>query len=106
VTRHQRFHTSIAAGLRRLASEGGGRYFELDREPERDIANAIINAVRRPAPFAVEQASLTDLHWPAIAIACALMALGTLFARHRPVLWLHLAGAIVAVIVGLRALGP
>jgi hypothetical protein len=93
-------------GLRRLASEGSGRYFELDREPDRDIANAIINASRRPAAIAVGQASLTDLHWPAIAVACALMAFGTLFARRRSVLWLQLAGAIAALVVGMRALGP
>ena len=93
-------------GLQRLAAEGRGQYFELDRDVDRDIANAIINASRRPAPLAIEDAETTDLHWPLVAGACGLAALGALFARRRPVLWLHLAGALAALVVGLRVLVP
>jgi Ca-activated chloride channel homolog len=93
-------------GLQRLAAEGRGQYFELDRDVDRDIANAIINASRRPAPLAIEDAETTDLHWPLVAGACGVAALGALFARRRPVLWLHLAGALAALIVGLRVLVP
>ena len=32
------------ASLQRIAAAGGGQYFELDRDPDRDIANAIIDA--------------------------------------------------------------
>jgi Ca-activated chloride channel family protein len=93
-------------GLQRLAAEGHGQYYELDRDVDRDIANAIIHASRRPAPLAVEDADATDLHWPLVAGAYGLVALGTLFARRRPVLWLHLAGALIALAVGLRVLLP
>ena len=37
------------AELSRLATAGGGRYFELDRETDRDIANTIIEQTRRQA---------------------------------------------------------
>jgi Ca-activated chloride channel family protein len=93
-------------GLQRLAAEGRGQYYELDRDVDREIANAIINASRRPAPLAIEDAETTDLHWPLVAASCALVGLGTLFTRRRPVLLLQLAGALVALIVSLRILLP
>ena len=40
---------SIARRWPCIATAGGGRYFELDRESDRDIANAIIDATRRRA---------------------------------------------------------
>ena len=91
-------------GLQRLAAEGRGLYFELDRELDRDIANAVIDAGRRSAPPKVEQSTMTDLHWPLIAGACGIAALGALFAARRPTLWLQLAGAGVALIVAMRVL--
>ena len=90
-------------GLQRLAAEGRGLYFELDRELDRDIANAVIDAGRRSAPPKVQPATATDLHWPLIAGACAIAALGALFAARRPTLWLQLAGAGVAA-VAMRVL--
>ncbi len=42
------------ASLQRIAAAGGGQYFELDRDPDRDIANAIIDAGRRQAPATTE----------------------------------------------------
>lgn len=88
-------------GLQRLAEEGRGRYFELDHEIDRDIANTVIDAGRRSAPPTVQPAIATDLHWPLIAAACALLGLGSLFAR-RATLWLHLSGAALALAVALR----
>jgi Ca-activated chloride channel family protein len=93
-------------GLQRIATEGQGLYFELDRErPDRDIANAIIDANRRLAPPREEQAALTDLHWPFLAGACGLVALGSLFAQRRSALWLLLTGTVVALGVALRVFG-
>ena len=39
--------SSIALELTRIATAGGGRYFELDRETDREIANPIIDHTRR-----------------------------------------------------------
>jgi hypothetical protein len=92
-------------GLQRLAAEGQGLYFELDRERlDRDIANTIIDANRRLAPPREEQAAQTNLHWPFVAGACALVATGTLFARRRLELSLLLTGAVVAVAAAVRML--
>lgn len=91
-------------GLQRLAEEGRGRYFELDRDVDRDIANTVIDAARRSAPPKVEPATATDLHWSLIAAACAIAALGALFAANRATLWLQAAGAGAALIVILRLL--
>lgn len=91
-------------GLQRLAEEGRGRYFELDREIDRDIANTVIDAGRRSAPPKVEPAAATDLHWPLIAAACAAAAIGALFAANRPTLWLQAAGAGVALFTILQLL--
>ena len=41
---------SIAQALQRIAVAGGGQYFELDRDGDRHIANAIIDAGKRMAP--------------------------------------------------------
>ena len=89
-------------GLQRLAAEGGGRYFELDRQADRDIANAIIDAGRRSAAPSVRDPALTDVYWPLLAGAAALAAAGALFARRRPMVAWQLAGALAALVAGLR----
>lgn len=91
-------------GLQRLAMEGRGLYFELDRELDRDIANAIIDTARRSAPPRAREAALTDLYWPALAGACGLAGLGTLFARRPLPLWLQMGGAVAALAAALRVL--
>ena len=92
-------------GLQRLALEGGGQYFELDREADRDIANAIIDAGRRSSAPHVRDTVATDVYWPFLGGACGLAAMAALFARRSPPLWWQLAGAIAALIVALRVVG-
>ena len=91
-------------GLQRLAIEGGGQYVELDREADRDIANALIDAGRRSAAPRVRDPLLTDLYWPLLAAACGLEGLGTLCARRRAVLGWQLAGGVMAALVVARIL--
>jgi hypothetical protein len=38
------------ASLQKIASAGGGQYFELDRDGDRHIANTIIDTAKRMAP--------------------------------------------------------
>jgi Ca-activated chloride channel family protein len=68
------------ASLQRIAAAGGGQYFELDRDPDRDIANAIIDAGRRQAPAKTEKGTADELYWRFLAAGLALAALGTLMA--------------------------
>lgn len=86
--------------LQRIALTGGGQYFELDREGDRRIANAIIDAGKRMAPSlgAVQEAE--ELYWYFLCAAAALAGLGLFFLRERGDLWLQMAGA-AAILVGM-----
>ena len=59
---------SIAPGCSGLAAAGDGQYFELDRDGDRHIANAIVDAGKRMAPRSGRQES-EDLYWRFLAIA-------------------------------------
>jgi hypothetical protein len=84
------------ASLQRIAAAGGGQYFELDRDPDRDIANTIIDAGRRQAPITTETGTTEELYWRFLAAGLALAALATLFIRERAGLWIQFAGALGA----------
>jgi len=87
------------AGLQRIAAAGGGQYFELDRDGDRRIANAIIDAGRRMAPSlgAIEESE--ELYWRFLAAAAIFPLVGLLFLRDRQELWLQTLGAIVILVV-------
>jgi hypothetical protein len=82
--------------LQRLASAGRGRYFELDRVPDREVAHAIIDAGRRLAPAlgAVEEHS--DLYWWALVSSAAFVGVAVLFLRD----WAALSAILAGVAVG------
>ncbi len=90
------------SSLAALATAGGGRYFELDRETDRDIANGIIEATRRRAERSDVEESARELYWSALLMAAALLALGVLFLRDRASLALQIAAAVVVLIVLAR----
>ena len=81
------------AELSRLATAGGGRYFELDRESDRDIANTIIEQTRRRAGTRGLQQGTQELYWNFLLAAAGFLGLGVLFLRDRVALALQLAAA-------------
>ncbi len=81
------------AELSRLATVGGGRYSELDRESDRDIANAIIEQTRRQAGTRGLQQGTRDLYWNFLLAAAGFLVLGVLFLRDRVALALQLSAA-------------
>jgi len=85
--------------LQRIAAAGGAQYFELDRDPDRDIANAIIDAGRRQAPTTTEEGQVQELYWRFLAAAVALAAAGAVFLRERAELALQLAATIATALV-------
>ncbi len=86
------------ASLQRIATAGSGQYFELDRDPDRDIANALIDAGRRLAPSTVESGRVEELYWRFIVGGVALAAFGLLFVRERAELWMLVAGAAASAL--------
>ena len=90
--------TSLAV----IATAGGGRYFELDRETDREIANAVIDATRRRAESGTVDESARDLYWSALAAAAAFLGLGVLFLRDRASLALQFGAAVVVLLVLAR----
>ena len=86
------------ASLQRIAAAGGGQYFELDRDPDRDIANAIIDAGRRQAPATTGKGTEEELYWRFLAGGLALAALGSIFLRERAELWIQLAASATTAV--------
>jgi Ca-activated chloride channel family protein len=86
------------AELSRLATAGGGRYFELDRESDRDIANTIIEQTRRQAGTRGLQEGTRDLYWNFLYAGAAFLGLGVLFLRDRVALALQLSAATAVFI--------
>jgi Ca-activated chloride channel homolog len=76
-----------------IANAGGGRYFELGREDDRDIANAIIDSARRRANTGGVNETFQELYWRALLIAATFIGLGALFLRDEAALALHLTAA-------------
>jgi len=88
--------------LSAVATAGGGRYFELDREPDAAIANAVIAATRARAPSGGIVSDTTDLYWRFLAAAAGFLLLGVLLLNDRAALALEL-GAAAATLALLTA---
>ena len=86
---------SIAQALQTHRRRGGGQYFELDRDGDRHIANAIIDAGKRLAPTLGVTEQAEELYWCFISFAAAFVALGVLFLRERAQLWIQMVAAVV-----------
>lgn len=90
--------------LETIAEAGGGRYFELDRESDRDTANQIIDALRRRAGSRGVEETTEDLYWRFLFAAGALLCAGTIFLYRRTDLWLHAGAAAAALVIVYNAL--
>ncbi len=86
------------AELTRLATAGGGRYFEIDRDSDRDIANAVIEQTRRRAGTTGVREGVQELYWNFLFAAGVLIALGILFLRDRVALALQLSAAAAVLV--------
>jgi Ca-activated chloride channel family protein len=83
-----------------IATAGGGRYFELDREEDREIANAIIDLTRRRSGAQGVQQSFEDRYREFLMAAAGFVVLGVLFLRDQSALALQVAaGAAVLVLL-------
>lgn len=84
--------------LAAIAQAGGGRYMELDRERDVDIAVTVIDAVRKMARGGIEEGA-DDVYWQALALGAIFLLMGIAFVRDRAELALATAGAVAALVV-------
>jgi VWA domain-containing protein len=97
-------HATLSSSLDRnslsvIANAGGGRYFELGREDDRDIANAIIDSTRRRANTGGVNETVQELYWRALLVAAAFVVTGVLFLRDQSALALQLAAAAGVLLI-------
>ena len=81
-----------------IAAAGGGRYMELDRERDTDIAVTIIDQVRKLARGGVEEGA-DDVYWTCLAAAALFLLLGIACVRDRAELALTTIAAFGALAV-------
>jgi len=93
------------SSLQAVARAGGGEYFELDRDGDRRIANAIIDAGNRLAPSFAISNTAEPLYWHFISLAGLLVFVGMLFLRGRADIWLQLTGVSLTLAWVWRILG-
>jgi len=86
------------ASLATIASAGGGRYMELDRERDLDIAVTVVDSVRKMARGGVEEGA-DEVYWACLAMAAVFLVAGIALVRDRAELALATAGAVAAVAV-------
>jgi Ca-activated chloride channel family protein len=88
--------------LSTIATAGGGRYFELDREEDREIANSVIDITRRRSGAQGVQQSFDDRYREFLMVAAGLVVLGVLFLRDQSALALQLAAGTAVLVLLAR----
>jgi Ca-activated chloride channel family protein len=92
-------------GLQKIASVGGGQYFELDRDGDRHIANSIIEAAKRRAPSIGVTEQAEELYWRFLVVAAVFVVAGLFALRERSELWLQLAGGVAVLVFLITLIG-
>jgi hypothetical protein len=89
--------------LRTIARAGRGDYFEIDQSPDREVAFAILSAVRRRAPVAGTEESHRDVYWYVLFSVAVILCLATPLIRQRNELWWQAAAVTAAVLLLVSA---
>ncbi len=79
--------------LNAIATTSGGRYLELDRDSDVEIANQIIDFSRRRSVAAAPEPAMQPVYWPFLFAAACVAVAGLLFLRDRSELWIQALGA-------------
>jgi Ca-activated chloride channel family protein len=85
------------SSLQKIAAEGRGQYFELDRDGDRHIANSIIDAGKRLAPSVTVADDAEQLYWYFLLFGGAFALMGLIFLRDRAALGLQLTGGVLTL---------
>ena len=86
------------AGLQRIAAAGGGQYFELDRDGDRQIASTIVASGRRLSPSLGVERRADELYWWFLAAAAATAALGLVCLRQAAALGILFGGGVLTAL--------
>lgn len=89
-------HSAIdRISLQNIAREGGGKYFELNRESDREIALEIVRETRAKAGNKKGEKVFADLYWYFLCLAAALLGLAILSIKEK--IELVMLGMVAAV---------
>jgi Ca-activated chloride channel family protein len=98
-----RVHSAIdRSSLNAIATAGGGYYFELDRESDREIASTVISAARQRAGSRGVEERTDPLYWRFLLLSAGLLLVGILFVREPAELWIQIVGAAVVLLIVSR----
>jgi Ca-activated chloride channel family protein len=86
------------SSLLTIAAAGGGQYFDLGRQTDRQIASTIIDSVRRRAGARGLESITEELYWPCLMAVAGLVCLSVLFVRDRTELWLLFFGSCATLL--------
>jgi Ca-activated chloride channel family protein len=85
--------------LVQIAVAGGGEYFEIGHEPDRDVAFHILDRLRRRATVTQQVESFEELYWRMLFAAAIVLCLGALVLRKPAELWWHGAGVLATIVL-------
>ena len=85
--------------LLQIAVAGGGEYFEIGREPDRDVAFRIIDRLRRRDIASEVVESFEELYWRFLLAAVIVIGVGMLLLRKRAELAWQAGGVFVTVVM-------
>ena len=91
--------------LQAIARAGGGEYFEVGREPDRDIARSILAGIKRQAPVLHVDEGYEELYWYLLFAAALVLCLGTVALKNGAELWWQVVGVAGTIVVVAIALG-
>ena len=87
------------SSLVQIAAAGGGQYFELGREPDRDVAFRIVDRLRKMSGDRQATESYEELYWRFLLAAAIVLCVGTFLLYRRAELAWQVAGALVTVVL-------
>ncbi len=89
------------ASLLQIAVAGGGEYFEIGPEPDRDLAFRIIDRLQRRSSQRQQVETFEELYWRALLVAGVVLCVGVLLLRTRTELaWSAAAAGGVLLFLG------
>ena len=91
--------------LQAIARAGGGDYFEMGREPDRDIARSILTGIKRQAPVLHVDEGYEELYWYLLFAAALVLCLATVALKNGAELWWQVVGVAGTIVVVAIALG-